>query len=179
MWLSSLLIIFATISSCFADVDISEAKNWIIKVRESGFKIKVCLNGHTGKTHICYQGNPKNDQKHGCPDNFCGILVTRMAGATSRYSYQLGAGFGETNLDCFEVDVTPTKLEVRGSDKIGTCKLKTGWDGKLLFNMLTLIDGTIHLENADWWKGKDDTGKANVNVIIFSNLDERSQNGRR
>uniref|UniRef100_A0AC34RA99 Uncharacterized protein n=1 Tax=Panagrolaimus sp. JU765 TaxID=591449 RepID=A0AC34RA99_9BILA len=55
-------------------------------------------------------------------------------------------------------------------NKTGTFKLKTGWDGKLLFNVLTLIDGTIHLENADWWKGNDDTGKANVNVIIFSIL---------
>uniref|UniRef100_A0AC34PZH6 Uncharacterized protein n=1 Tax=Panagrolaimus sp. JU765 TaxID=591449 RepID=A0AC34PZH6_9BILA len=170
MWLTGLLVIFGIILSCLAEIDISEAKDWTIKVPESGFKFKICPNKVPATTHICYQGNPQNDQKHNCPDNFCGIFVTKMTGTTTHYSFHVGGISGEIYSECFKVDVTPKELKVQGFDKTGTCQLKTGWNGKLLFNVLSLEDGTIHLENADWWKGNDDTGKANVNVIIFSIL---------
>uniref|UniRef100_A0AC34QAR6 Uncharacterized protein n=1 Tax=Panagrolaimus sp. JU765 TaxID=591449 RepID=A0AC34QAR6_9BILA len=102
---------------------------------------------------------------------FVALRLQSLNEPPSRYSFHLGGVGGEIYSDCFEVDVTAKELKVQGFDKTGMCELKRGWNGKLLFNVLSLEDGTIRLENAEWWSdGNDDTGKANVNVIIFSIL---------
>uniref|UniRef100_A0AC34QBH8 CUB domain-containing protein n=1 Tax=Panagrolaimus sp. JU765 TaxID=591449 RepID=A0AC34QBH8_9BILA len=121
----------------------------------------------SNRTSFCFGGNSKDDQRYGCPPNYCGIK-----GSTSenKLAVHYGGASEFFKDDCAIVKVEENQQIAQNPEAATTRKGSCPWniteDRKLLVDVTVPTNSTIHVEEAVFYEEKDSTAGVPIGVYL-------------